>query len=151
VGRDGLSKDRSEAAAKRSEGKHKRPVVLDASAVLAVFLHEKGWDTVAEEFKNARISAVNVSEVLTRLVDKGASPRIVEFAERAMAEMSEPFDYAQAARGARLRPATRDAGLSLGDRACLALAEALVAPVVTADKAWATLKLGVPLEIRVIR
>jgi ribonuclease VapC len=126
-------------------------MVLDASAVLAVFLHEKGWDTVAEEFKNARMSAVNASEVLTRLVDKGASPRIIASAERAMADMAEPFDYAQATRAARLRLATREAGLSLGDRACLALAEAIVAPVVTADKAWATLRLGVPLEIRVIR
>ncbi len=126
-------------------------MVLDASAVLAVFLHEPGWDAVAQEFKNARISAVNASEVLTRLIEKGATARIVEFAERTMVEMAEPFDYAQAARAARLRTATRDAGLSLGDRACLALAEALVAPVVTADRAWATLKLGVPLEIRVIR
>jgi ribonuclease VapC len=58
-----------------------------------------------------------------------------------------PLDEAQAREAARLRPSTRAAGLSLGDRACLALAASLKLPVLTADRAWAGLQVGVVVEL----
>lgn len=60
-----------------------------------------------------------------------------------------PFTAALAEATAQLRPLTREAGLSLGDRACLALAGALGLPAVTADRIWPDLRL--PVEIRVVR
>jgi PIN domain nuclease of toxin-antitoxin system len=59
------------------------------------------------------------------------------------------FDEPQARSAARLRPVTRHAGLSLGDRACLALGDRLGCPVVTADRIWGNLDVGV--DIFVIR
>jgi PIN domain nuclease of toxin-antitoxin system len=59
----------------------------------------------------------------------------------------EPLTAADVVAAARLRPTTRKAGLSLGDRCCLALADRLHATVITVDTAWATLKLATPVEI----
>lgn len=124
-------------------------VILDASAVLAIFLHEPGWDIAAKVIRQARISTVNVTEVLTKLIDKGAPERVIMLAEKTMREIAVPFDYDMARRAALLRPTTRKDGLSLGDRACLALALAQAAPVMTAERKWKKLELGV--DIKVIR
>ena len=124
-------------------------VVLDASAILAVYLLEPGADVVAPLMQTATISAVNVTEVLSTLSDKGASLRVQQIAEATLKDLAVPFDFELARRSARLRPLTRKAGLSFGDRACLALAGRQGLPVLTADTAWRGLDIGV--EIRVIR
>jgi PIN domain nuclease of toxin-antitoxin system len=95
------------------------------------------------------ISAVNVAEVITRLIDLGYSPEAAEAAVSRGGFEVIPFDMAAASLAAKLRVATRHLGLSLGDRACLALAERERLPVLTADRAWASLDIGV--EIRLIR
>jgi PIN domain nuclease of toxin-antitoxin system len=46
-----------------------------------------------------------------------------------------------------LRPATKALGLSLGDRACLALARRERLPILTADRSWAKLDLGIPIKV----
>jgi ribonuclease VapC len=129
--------------------------ILDASALLAYLRDEPGTDVVADAVAaGAMISTVNLGEVLSRVADRGADPARVarQMTDRGLLEGAiavEPFTSADAIEVARLRPLTRDHGLSLGDRACLALASRLDAPVLTADSAWS--KLDLPLELRHIR
>ena len=107
-------------------------VVLDASAVLAVLQDEPGADEVWAHLPGAGLSAVNAAEVVAKLVDGGAAPEEAgELLERLGAEVL-PFKVADIAPSACMRRASR--GLSLGDRACLALAARLSVPAVTADR-----------------
>lgn len=124
-------------------------IVLDASAVLALLQSEPGWDRVATEIGAASMSAVNAVEVMTRLVDRCAPDPTVRAARALVERLSVPFDHRQAMRAAELRRVTRPLGLSLADRCCLALAMTESLPILTADRAWANLDIG--LEIRVVR
>lgn len=122
--------------------------VLDASALLAVLLDEPGSEVVSAARPRCT-SAVNAAEARTRLVDLGVDP--VQ-ADRSIALLETPiadFTAMHARSAAELRRLTRKAGLSLGDRACLALAQAIGGKAFTADRAWATLDL--PVEVEVIR
>lgn len=129
--------------------------ILDASALLAYLRDEPGADVIADAVATgAVISTVNLGEVLSRVADRDADPARVaqEMTDRGLLDGAiavEPFTTADAIEVARLRPLTRDLGLSLGDRACLALAKRVDAPVLTADSAWS--KLDLPLELRQIR
>jgi ribonuclease VapC len=129
--------------------------VLDASALLAYLRDEPGADRVADAVATgAAISTVNLGEVLSRVADRDADPAQVarQMTDRGLLDGAiavEPFTTADAIEVARLRPLTRELGLSLGDRACLALARRLHAPALTADSAWSQLDL--PLELRQIR
>ncbi len=125
-------------------------VVLDASAMLAVFHGEPGAAHVVAYGHDTCASAVNVAEVATRLAERGTpEPKArLAVAELLGAEIV-PFDGDSAFAAAALREPTRASGLSLGDRACLALARRLGLPAVTADRAWADLDIGV--DIRLIR
>jgi ribonuclease VapC len=123
--------------------------VLDSSAILAEFLKESGGDFVRASQGTHYVSAVNFAEVNSKLSDLGVT---VENFERMRA--IEPFivvefDRSQALLSAQLRPATKRLGLSLGDRACLALAKSSSMPVLTADRSWVGLDLGI--EIKIIR
>jgi ribonuclease VapC len=129
--------------------------ILDASALLAYLRDEPGADVVADAVATgAVISTVNLGEVLSRVADRDADPARVarQMTDRGLLDGAlavEPFTTGDAIEVARLRPLTRDLGLSLGDRACLALARRLDAPVLTADSAWS--KLDLSLELRQIR
>jgi PIN domain nuclease of toxin-antitoxin system len=123
--------------------------IADASAILALLKQEPLGALDPRRLFRATISAVNLSEVLERLCSGGLSE---SEADAAVAELSlrvADFDEPQARLAAYLRPRTRRAGLSLGDRACLALGLHLGRPVITADRAWASLDLGV--EVVLIR
>jgi ribonuclease VapC len=124
-------------------------VVADASAVIAHLVGEPFALLSPRRLANAWISAVNLSEVLTRMPELGVPDTVTDAAVEKLNLRVVAFDQAQAAAAARLRPATRHAGLSLGDRACLALAQRLGCPAVTADRAWATV--GVGVEVVLIR
>ena len=115
------------------------PVVLDASAVLAMLLREPGADTVRGSMSDAFLSAVNFCEVVTKLIDRGISPDQAAFVTACLGITIIAFDEAQAAAAARLRALSKGLGLSLGDRACLALALSKGAPALTADRAWLAL------------
>ena len=124
-------------------------VVFDSSALLAITFSEDGATVARRAMGGAVMSAVNVAEVITRLIDRGASP---EQARRVLSRFGltiRPFDESLALAAGSLRAATRYLRLSLGDRACLALAIRERAQVVTADRAWASLDLG--LDVQVIR
>jgi len=129
--------------------------VLDASALLAYLRDEPGADSVADAVAGgAAISTVNLGEVFSRVADRGADPVRVarQMTDRGLLDGAitvEAFTSADAVEVGRLRPLTREHGLSLGDRACLALARRLALPAVTADTAWS--KLDLKLELRQIR
>jgi PIN domain nuclease of toxin-antitoxin system len=124
-------------------------VVLDASAVL-VFLHgEPGSPRVFDFLSSGDclISAVNLSEVVARLSDRGGSDTAITGILDDLQVSVRPFDESDAKFAGLLRRTTGSAGLSLGDRACLALARRLGLPAVTADRAWADIRMGVDIEV----
>ena len=124
-------------------------VVIDASAVLAVLNGELGTERIEAMPVGGLVSATNVSEVLSKLVDVGLDDNAAIHAFDALMLTVVPVDAAQAQYAGLLRRQTREHGLSLGDHACLALAASLQCPAVTADRAWAKLDLGI--EIQLIR
>jgi len=120
--------------------------VFDASALIALLDGERGAEAVAATSLASRISTVNLVEVLQRAAAlRLAEPLDVED----MGIEVVPFTADQAQRAAELHPRTREAGLSLADRACLALAFDLGAVAVTADRAWEKVDVGV--EVKLIR
>jgi ribonuclease VapC len=124
-------------------------LILDASAILALLFKEPGHESVAVAADGAAASTINLAEVLTRFVRDGHTvPAVLEHLGVYAIEWV-PFDDVQAAGTAALWPRTRRAGLSLADRACLALAIDRGLPVLTADRVWADL--GLPVDIRLIR
>ncbi|KZD12668.1 type II toxin-antitoxin system VapC family toxin [Oceanibaculum pacificum] len=123
-------------------------IVLDASTVLALQFGEVGGEALLKEGPSC-ISSVNLAEVLGRLARDHPDVEIFLPPLHDAVGSVFPFTEAHALLSARLVPATRPYGLSFGDRACLALAQSLDAPVLTADRAWA--KLSLPVEIRLIR
>jgi ribonuclease VapC len=127
-------------------------VVLDASALLALFNDEPGADAVMQALEQpCLLSAANHTEVLTKLLDKGLSPEDAATVMTSVELRIVAFDAAQSADAAWLRTATRKVGLSLGDRACLALARAQGAAVLTADKPWLQIALAVDVKVQCIR
>lgn len=122
-------------------------VVLDSSALLAAIRGEPGAERVRPLLNGARVSAVNFSEVVAKLAERGATDEELRaFADGAPFAVI-PFDSPQALATGLLRRATRHSRLSLGDRACLALARTEGLPAVTADRAWAGIDLGIPVEV----
>jgi ribonuclease VapC len=132
-----------------------RRSVLDASALLAYLQDEPGADLVEGAIAGgATMSSVNLAEVLSLSAAHGVDPAalVVGLVERGLlgdAITVAPFGQDDAVRAAELRPATRKFGLSLADRACVALAQRLEVPVLSADTAWAHAELDV--ELRLIR
>lgn len=129
-----------------------KPHVLDASAVIAFLRGEPGADVVLQALDaQPTISAVNLAEVLSKLIDKGATAHVATQAVAALGLTVVDLDASTAHQVAWLRATTRHLGLSLGDRACLALGESLGAVVLTADRPWLALAPELGLDIRSIR
>jgi PIN domain nuclease of toxin-antitoxin system len=122
-------------------------IVLDASAILAMLNDEPGAGKITPELlSRATTSAVNLAEVQTILVREGGDPDESWALAVDPLPSVEPFTVDQARIAGTLIQKTRSLGLSLGDRACLALAIALDAPVYTTDQLWKKLKLGIPIH-----
>jgi PIN domain nuclease of toxin-antitoxin system len=120
--------------------------VLDASALLCLLHDEKGAARVAEALPRSIVSAVNLSEAVAKLADAGLPADHISVAVESLQLAIVPFDKDQAEFAGLLRPKTRHAGLSVGDRACLALGLMRKAIVLTCDRAWSKLDLGVAVE-----
>lgn len=123
-------------------------VVLDASAVLALVRDEPGGDKVAPHIGHAAISTVNLQEVAKELMLSGLDEPVIR---EIIAELRLDFrahDTEAAYAAAALHEHTRQYGLGLGDRSCLALAISLGLPALTTDKEWAKVKVkGLTLEV----
>lgn len=122
-------------------------VVFDSSALLAISFDEAGAQHAVRGLKDGMMSAVNVAEVISRYVDQGASKEEARASLQAFGLEIRPFDETQAMAAGLMRTATQKLGLSLGDRACLALAVQEGATVFTADRTWAALDLEVEVEL----
>ena len=121
-------------------------IVFDASAILALLKMEQGHEIVAENLERAIVSSVNFSEVVTVLARKGfGQEQIIKSLKETFLHI-EDFDTDQAIIAASLDEMTKQHGLSFGDRACLALAKSNNLPVLTADRIWQDLNLGIKIQ-----
>ncbi len=123
---------------------------MDASAVMALIYNEPGADLVRAHLHKGTISAVNYAEVITKLVERSLplteAIRLIAMLKLTIVDFTE----ARAVRSAMLRPLTRSAGLSFGDRVCLALGAELGADILTADRPWAAIGEAVGAKIVLI-
>jgi PIN domain nuclease of toxin-antitoxin system len=122
--------------------------VFDASAILAILLEEQGAEKAKGFLAQSRFcSSVNVAEVIARLTDYGLSDREIDDAVSGLRLDILGFDSDLARNAGLLRRVTRQIGLSLGDRACLATAAHLKCAAVTADRIWASLPARLPIRL----
>ncbi|TWG99356.1 PIN domain nuclease of toxin-antitoxin system [Mesorhizobium sp. J18] len=121
--------------------------VLDSSAVLAFLFAEEGGEVARKAFETALISAVNVTEIVAKQIDRGTGTDLAVLRVEDLNLQVRPFDNELALLAGKLRSATRSRGLSLGDRACLALAIRENAVALTADRKWADLDVGCKIEL----
>ena len=121
--------------------------VLDSSAVLALIDEEPGADTVRSVLLDSAISTVNLAEVYTKLDERGGDGRSAVAAILNSLAGVEQFTEEHARIAGRLRQPTRHLGLSLGDRACIAVAIALGAEIYTADSIWSQLDVGCRIHL----
>jgi PIN domain nuclease of toxin-antitoxin system len=124
-------------------------VILDASAVLAHLFDERGGDKVLSELTRSVVSAVNWAEVVQRSIALGAWTDSLRSEFELTGARVVPVEAEHAEHAGILREPTRSHGLSLADRICFALAASRGCAVMTADRAWAKVDVGV--EVRLIR
>ncbi len=127
--------------------------VMDASAILALMQAEKGWEVVDDLIREQQCvaSCVNIAEVGTRMIDKGLAPSQLERTLKELDIQPVDFDLEQSTLCAELRLSTKHAGLSLGDRACLALTKLMDGTAVTSDRAWLDIAETIQVKVLMIR
>jgi ribonuclease VapC len=126
-------------------------IVIDSSAMIALLEQEEGAQIVKENLNNAIISTVNLSEVITvinrKIIgDEAAQEEALRLLKNTFPNVIS-FEEEQAIIAASFDEITKQYGLSLGDRACLALAKHKNLPVLTADKIWQKLEIGVDIQL----
>lgn len=125
--------------------------VLDASALLALLQDETAAEWLGEVIGNSIISSVNWCEVLTKALEHGADLRGTTDLFEAEGMPILPFGPEDAETTASLREPTRSLGLSLGDRACLALARRWEIPALTTDRIWERIPEELGIEVQLVR
>ena len=120
---------------------------LDASALLCVLLEEPGADYVTDRLTAALVSATSYAEVIAKLVDRGAPAEEIAAILADLDIEIVPVDRQQAELAGLIRATTREAGLSVGERACLALALTRRAVAVTTDPGWCQLDCDIGIEV----
>lgn len=125
--------------------------VLDSSAVLALLYREPGHEAVRPYMREGHMSAANLAEAAAKLIEYGETAEDAENDLRKLSMIIHPFGADEAFEAARLREPTRMPGLSLGDRACLALASKLGLPAITTDRHWAKVADTAGVEIVLVR
>lgn len=125
--------------------------VLDTSALLAMLLGEPGGVRVKRLIADAAMSTINLGETVGLLTRQGFDLPTIHLLLDALPFDRVTFDEEQAYAAGLLLPLTRPAGLSLGDRACLALAAQLGVPALTANRAWSSVAAAVGVDVQLIR
>ena len=125
--------------------------VIDTSAVFIDLQDEPGAEEARSWLRDAAISSVNLHEIVAKATEKGATPDQARALVEKLRLTVHACDEANAIEGGLLRVATKAQGLSLGDRACLALAKRLDLPAVTADRDWTKVAEAVGVEVVVVR
>ena len=126
-------------------------IVLDASALIAMLKQEPGGDKVAEIIGDSKITAINHAEVISHFCHAGMPIAEVDAMLRLLPLVIVSADEKLARLAGHLRTLTSSAGLSLGDRFCLALAQLENLPAWTSDRKWQTIAEAVQVEISIIR
>ena len=121
--------------------------VLDASALLALLQREPGAERVQALLPQSVMSSVNLTEVVSRLVARGAPEAEVRAILSAIQPPVLAYEEDLAIDAGVMHASTRSRGLSLGDRACLALARRLAATALTTDRAWREVDVGAAVEV----
>lgn len=121
-------------------------VVFDSSVLIAILRQEPGSEVGEQSLNDALISTVNLAEVATYLARNSVPTETINQALAAFPIEVVPFDREQGLIAGCLYPACKSLGLSLGDRACLALAKSKDLPVLTADRVWLELELDVSVK-----
>ena len=127
--------------------------VMDSSAILAILRGELGCDYVQEllQSEECTISSVNMAEVGSKLIDYGLPPEEFPRIARQLQIDIIDFNAEQSIQSAQIRKITRFAGLSLGDRTCIALAQLMQGCVVTSDRAWIDIAEVTQIQVKMIR
>jgi PIN domain nuclease of toxin-antitoxin system len=126
-------------------------VVFDASALLALLRDERGAERVAPLLNEASMTTVNFGEIVQHYARHGVAEADIHGVLDPLPVERVLFDEDLAYAAGMLLMATKSAGLSFGDRACLALARRLGVKAVTADRAWGTIAASIGVEIEIIR
>jgi ribonuclease VapC len=126
-------------------------IVLDASALLAMLRDEPGGDKVAGALIGSRMCTVNLAEVISHFVHNGMPPQEADAMLRPLPVTWVEVDTELAKVAGHLRAVTSEAGLSLGDRFCLALALRDGLPAWTADRQWASIAETIGAKVKIIR
>lgn len=121
--------------------------VLDASAILAMLQDEPGAEHISARLPGSTISAVNLSEVVAKLIDRGFDADMTRETLDMLALSVSSFGTSEAYQAGFLRGETRAQGLSFGDRACLALARQTGGTALTTDSAWSEIRAGIDVEV----
>ena len=122
-------------------------MVLDASAILAYLQDETGSDVVRKHLDGGSICTVNWSEVLQKASHRGVDTSGMREDFAGIGMQFIPFDIVHAEIAGTLWQKARPFGLSLADRACLALGIQRQEPVLTADQAWRDLDLDAEIQL----
>lgn len=130
-----------------------RVTVLDASAIIAFLQGEPGDELVRQALQSGHcvVSAANQAEVIAKALDRGGTPEAIK---AILAELAYTVIDIKAEDGVQagwMRSQTRQIGLSLGDRLCLAVAQRLKAKILTADRPWLAMAEPLGIDIRCIR
>ena len=121
--------------------------VLDSSAVIALVRREQGWEKVQSALEHSVISAISLTESMTKLIRQGGEPRLVERLLRALDLEVIPWDEQLAWASRHLCPLAWTNGISFADRACLTLARHLDLAAMTADSEWKKPRQGVQVHL----
>jgi ribonuclease VapC len=121
-------------------------VILDASAMLALIFGERGAENVIAHAQGSQILAINFSEVIARVIAVDGNPERAEVSANRLEINIAPFDRKLAKLTAEILKQTSHIGASLADRACLSFAKETGFPVLTADKDWSKLDLGIDIQ-----
>lgn len=121
-------------------------IVFDSSVLIALFKQEPGCEIAENSLNDALISTVNLAEVASYMARNSVPAETIQEALAAFPIEIVPFETEQALIAGCLYPSCKRLGLSLGDRACLALAKSHHLPVLTADRIWSNLDLGITIQ-----